>query len=206
MISFVYFDVGGVIELDFSKTNKWRDLKKELGIPPKRDQEFENLWKEWESEMCVGRDTQSVLAEVKEKFNSAVPSNYSLLIDGYINRFEINKSIWPIIDNIRQKYRCGLLTNMYPQMFIELEKRGLIPSVPWEVVIDSSVVHLEKPDPRIFHLAQEKAGVKGEEIFFIDNTQGHLDVAQTLGWQTFLYDPSHPDSSSQALLEKFTSH
>ena len=31
-LSFIYFDVGGVVIQDFSGTNKWSQLKRELGI------------------------------------------------------------------------------------------------------------------------------------------------------------------------------
>ena len=99
MISFVYFDVGGVVILDFSGTNKWEMVKKEWGI-----------------------------------------------------------------------------TDAY-----------------WDVVIDSSVVGL----------AKQKAGVKGDEILFAENSPKNIDTAQSLGWQTFLYDPVHHEESSHKLLEFF---
>ena len=40
MVKFVYFDLGGVAELDFSKTNNWDNLQKELGIKPEQQQEY----------------------------------------------------------------------------------------------------------------------------------------------------------------------
>ena len=41
MISFVYFDVGGVAIKDFSGSDKWTELKKEVGVTPENDAEFE---------------------------------------------------------------------------------------------------------------------------------------------------------------------
>ena len=39
-ISFVYFDVGGVILLDYSGTNKWVEMQRGLGINPELDAKF----------------------------------------------------------------------------------------------------------------------------------------------------------------------
>lgn len=36
MIKFIYFDVGGVAIRDFNGTDKWENLKKELGIPKEK--------------------------------------------------------------------------------------------------------------------------------------------------------------------------
>ncbi len=203
MISFVYFDLGGVVELDFSGTNKWSQLKKELGISAKKDKAFEDFWNKYETEVNVGRDVETLIPLIKEKFGSNLPDKYSFLMDGFVNRFEVNKSIWPVIDKIHQKCRIGLLTNMYPHMFEEIKKRGLLPVVKWDVIIDSSIVGIEKPDPRIFKLGEQRAGVKGKEILFVENTPSHVCAAKDFGWQTFLYDSAHPKDSSNKLSALF---
>jgi FMN phosphatase YigB (HAD superfamily)/dephospho-CoA kinase len=206
MASFVYFDLGGVVELDFSGTNKWKQLKKELGIPSDKDKEFEDFWNKYEAEVNIGRDVETLIPLIKEKFGSKLPDKYSLLIDGFVNRFEVNKSIWPVIDKIHQKCRIGLLTNMYPRMFEAIKNRGLLPSVTWDVIIDSSVVGIQKPDPRIFELGEKRAGVKGKKILFVENTPSHVRAAKDFGWQTFLYNSAHPKDSSNRLLALFNTH
>jgi FMN phosphatase YigB (HAD superfamily)/broad-specificity NMP kinase len=206
MTSFVYFDLGGVVELDFSGTNKWKQLKKELGISLDKDKEFEDFWNKYEAEVSIGRDVETLIPLIKEKFGSKFPTKYSLLMDGFVNRFEINKSIWHVIDKIHQKCRIGLLTNMYPQMFEAIKKRNLLPNVTWDVIIDSSVVGIQKPDSRIFKLGERRAGVKGKEILFVENTPGHVHAAKNFGWQTFLYDSAHPKDSSNKLLALFNTH
>ena len=45
---------------------------------------------------------------------------------------------------------------------------------------------LQKPEPKIFELAQKLADVRGEEILFVENTKEHTEVAKTLSWQTFI--------------------
>ncbi len=92
---------------------------------------------------------------------------------------------------------------MYPGMFAAIKEKGLLPNVPWEIVIDSSVVGMKKPERPIYDLAREKAGVKNEEIFFVDNVPNNITAAKNLGWHTFLYDPVHAEESSQRLLQQF---
>ena len=132
MIKFIYFDVGGVVIKDFSETNKWEDLKQELGIPPDRSQEFEDIYDLYQDEINTNREIDSLLPIYKEKFNIIIPHNYSLLVDGFIKRFEKNRSIWPIIKTAKSKFKIGLLTNMYPGMLIEIKKADLLPDIDFD--------------------------------------------------------------------------
>jgi FMN phosphatase YigB (HAD superfamily) len=201
MIKFVYFDVGGVVELDFSGTNKWEELKNELGITPEIKADYESFWNESEKQLCVDLDAEVLLNRLKKRFHLKLPPKYSFLQNGFIDRFEANPSIWPIIDQIRQKCPVGLLTNMYLNMFPAIQNRELLPPVTWREIIDSSVVKLRKPDLAIYQLAQKRAAVPDTEILFIDNVQKNLDPAVSLGWQTFLYDSANPKESSEKLLK-----
>lgn len=199
MINFVYFDLGGVVINDFSGTNKWSQLKKELGITPEKDKQFENFWKKYEAKACIGRNIETLLPLTKKEFNSQLPNNYSLLLDGFVNRFETNQSIWPIINKFHQHCRVGLLTNMYPEMLTAIKNKGLLPNISWDLIIDSSVAGVQKPDPKIFQLAEQEANTKAKEILFIENSPQNIKAAQSLGWQTFLYDSSNSVESSYKL-------
>ncbi len=198
---FVYFDVGGVVIMDFSGTNKWQELKNELGITPDKDQKFEEFWNKYEKEICISRETDSLIPLIKEEFKVNIPDNYSLLIDGFVKRFEQNKSIWPVIEKIAKQSKVGLLTNQYLNMFPALKSRGLLPNISWDVILDSSIEKIQKPDPQIFQLAQERAGFKGQEILFVENSPKHINAALTFNWQTFLYNSSNPENSSKELLD-----
>jgi FMN phosphatase YigB (HAD superfamily) len=203
MIEFVYFDLGGVTILDFSGTDKWSQLKKELGIGVDKEKQFEDFWEKNEPGLCLGkRDTDSLLPLMKQELGISVPDNYSLLIDGFVNRFETNKSIWPVINKIHKVCKVGLLTNAYTGMLDAIKKKRILPDVTWDITIDSSIVGLQKPDPEIFFLAQEKAKASGKEILFVENSPKHTKAAEQFGsWQTFLYDSSKPEDSSNKLSE-----
>lgn len=203
MISFVYFDLGGVVVLDFSGTDKWVQLKKELGISAEKDREFEAFWDKYEPKVNTGRDVETLLPLIKRRFDSKLPEGYSFLIDGFVNRFEINKSIWPVISKIHKQCGIGLLTNMYPHMFEAVRKRGIMPKIKWDVIIDSSKEGIAKPDLRIFKLAEQRAGFTGREVLFVDNSRTHVDATNAFGWQTFLYNSARPEESSRRLIEAF---
>lgn len=199
MISFIYFDVGGVAMLDFSGTNKWELLKKEMGVNESNNTAWENVWNRYKDEVCVNKDVDTLVPLFREAgFN--LPKDYSML-ESFINLFEKNESIWSVMESTKSKYRVGLLTNMYPRLLDELFFRKLIPPKEWwEIIVDSSEVGLQKPDKSIYELAQQRADAKVEEILFVENTSENLQAAKDAGWQTFAYDSTNPQWSSDILM------
>jgi FMN phosphatase YigB (HAD superfamily) len=199
-ISFVYFDIGGVVVQDFFGTNKWKQLQLDLGITEKHTLRFQAVWKQYRNRICINTNVDSLLPVFQKEFGITYPQGYSLLED-FVNRFEQNLSIWPVIEKIHTYYPVGLLTNMYVGMYPLILKKGLLPPVTWNVIVDSSVVGLQKPDGKIYELAKQRANVHHNEILFVENGEDNLKAAQNLGWQTFFYDSRHPAESSQKLLE-----
>lgn len=204
MIEFVYFDVGGVVVKDFSGTNKFNELWSELGVDPENKEAVKKLWDSCKRTRCVTFDIDDLLPRFKA-LGLNVSEDYSLLM-GFVDRFEKNEAIWPVIDVIQENVRVGLLTDQYPRMFDNIRKAGILPSIDWDIIIDSSEVNMQKPDDEIFVFAEKEAGVDGEHILFVDNAQHNIDVAEKHGWQTFLYDPQQSEVSSKKLLEYFMSN
>lgn len=203
---FVYFDVGGVIIQDFSASNKWSELKNELGITPEKNDAFESLWQQYEWEICLHRDVESLVPILNKELQLTLPASFSLL-NAFVNRFESNPNINTALHFLREHgYRIGLLTNMYPKMLESIRQKNILPSVPFEVIVDSSEVGWQKPQHEIFHLAQKMANiVKPEEIFFIDNSLTHIAAAQACGWQTYYFDSADYAQSSELLFNTLSS-
>ena len=199
-ISFIYFDVGGVLMKDFSATNKWEELIKSWGVKGSKIDEVKKRFKEFEKEACVGRDTEDFSLILSNEFGVNLPKKYSILRN-FVGRFERNEGIWKIVDDCRKKYRLGLLTNAYPGMFKLTKESGLLPRGDF-LVIDSSVVKQGKPNEGIYKTAQERCGVEAKKILFIDNGEKNLEVPKKLGWKTFWYDSADYEQSS-AELKKF---
>jgi putative hydrolase of the HAD superfamily len=71
----------------------------------------------------------------------------------------------------------------------------------FDVFIESSVVGLRKPDPRIYELACERLGVRPAEAAFLDDIGGNLKAARALGMTTIkVVEPSSALRELEALL------
>lgn len=197
---FVYFDVGGVLLLDYSGTNKWVEMKRDLGVTEDLDEKFDEVWKRHRSRICIDCDVDNIVSDFEKEVGIVIPENYSMLAD-FVNRFEVNDGIWLVAQSVKEKYKTGLLTNQYPRMFNLVKEKNLIPDVDWDVVVDSSVVGYQKPEQAIFELAEKEANHDPSEIFFIDNSPEHLEGAKKRGWKTFLYDPQNVTESNKKLTE-----
>lgn len=134
VMDFIYFDVGGVVILDFSKTNKWDELLENIGVKGKDKGELNRIFTEEEYRFCAGeKDADTFIEILTNRFNLDLPENYSFL-DDFVNRFESNPLLAEIIRDLKQKYQIGLLTNMYPNMLDGIKSKGLLPNVYWDVV------------------------------------------------------------------------
>src|SRR3989338_11303956 len=91
-IKFIYFDVGGVVILDYSKTNKWNEMLEDLGVSDEVKPMFNQLFEDHEQRICIGEDINIFVEEAIRKLGFTFPSNYNMTQD-FVNRFEVNKSI-----------------------------------------------------------------------------------------------------------------
>jgi putative hydrolase of the HAD superfamily len=85
-------------------------------------------------------------------------------------------------------YRLGVISNADGRVEALLESVGLRPH--FEFVIDSGVVGVEKPDPRIFRMGVEKLGVEPHEAAYVGDIY-EIDVvgARDAGLHPILIDP-----------------
>ncbi len=200
MISFIYFDLGGVAVDDFTGNNKWQELGDEMGLTDANRDGFKEFWQQNELKFCTTDDIDSYLPALEDQLNIKLPEGFSLL-HALVDRFYANEPIQPIIIDAKSKTRIGLLTNISPGMLDLINQKGILPDVVWDEIVDSSIEHVMKPNPRIFEIAQERAGVPADQILFVDNKQSHCDAAEAMGWQTFYYSSADRFKSSQELSE-----
>jgi putative hydrolase of the HAD superfamily len=91
-----------------------------------------------------------------------------------------------MVDTVRQLraagYRTALLTNNAREW--EPTWRSLIPvDELFDVVVDSSVVGLRKPDPEIFELTCARMELAPSECIFVDDLECNVDAAAALGME-----------------------
>lgn len=184
MVKFVYFDVGGVALQDFTGRNYGEEFSSRIKLG-----KYGNLYSLWNNFL--------------KKSNNNFPFFYQKYLTWKVKRLGDNKTIWPIIKIINKSSKVGLLTNMYVNLLGLIKKSNLLPNIDWDVVVDSSVVGVEKPNLKIYKIAEEMSGFIGKEILFIDNTKQNVDAAIKFGWNGFLYDPTNCEASSKKLLEYY---
>lgn len=200
MIRHIYFDLGGVVIIDFAGTNKSEELKHDLGLTGKNAVLFDDIVRTYSDkyDFNIDYDIDKLLPVFEKELNLKFPKDYSFLHD-IVQRFDQNPSIWPLLKKAKETYRLGLLTNMFPRMFKSIKNRKLLPPIAWDVVVDSSAVGLQKPNRDIFELAQKLSKANNDEILFVDNSMENVTAADHFGWRTLLYDPTHPKESNKKL-------
>jgi HAD superfamily hydrolase (TIGR01509 family) len=84
-------------------------------------------------------------------------------------------------------YRIGVVSNAEGRVERDLEGAGYAGLL--ETVVDSHLVGVEKPDPRIFHIALERLSVTAETAVFVGDVPA-VDVvgARAAGLQAILLD------------------
>ena len=196
---FVYFDIGGVMLRDFTNTNKWAEMKKDLGVNKENEEIFDSIWQRHRSRICIDCDIDTIIPEFEKEAGIVFPKDYSMLED-FVDRFDPSPSIWLVIDKVKDNYKIGLLTNTYPLMLDMIRAKNKFPKYDWEVIVDSSLVGFQKPESEIYEIAEERSGLKPEELFFIDNLSKNTNAAKKRGWKVFHYDDQNPEKASKELI------
>lgn len=199
-ISFIYFDVGGVVIKDFSASKKWEEMLLDLGIKQADFDKFNGIYDRHARQINTHLKIDSLLPMLSKEFGIKFPKDYSWL-DDFIKRFEVNSGIAPIIEQLSTTHKLGLLTNMWPGMLDKIFTAGLMPIANWQIIVDSTIIGMQKPDREIYEYAQRETGVPVSEIMFIDNSPQHLVEPAKLGWQTYFYDSKDYEKSSRDLAQ-----
>ncbi len=68
--------------------------------------------------------------------------------------------------------------------------RNLVPTAEiFDHIVDSCEVGVRKPEPEIFKIALNAAGVEPTEVLFLDDFEGNLDTAKSMGIDGLLVTP-----------------
>ena len=190
-VRFVYFDLNNCLVRFYQRA--FTKIAADADIPVDVVETF--FWR-YNEQVCRGDMSM-------EEFNQKL-SNVLHLSDFdwrpyYLDATVPTPEIGEFVTWAREHYGLGLLTNSMPGVLQLMIVRGLLPKVSFDVVIDSSEVHLVKPERAIYELAQEKSGCVPEEILFIDDTRANIMAAEKLGWHVMWFDDSRPRESVERL-------
>ncbi len=186
-VQFIYFDVNGCIVRFYHRA--FANIAIDYDVPPDL---VEMAFLHYNDEACRG-----ILSQ--DDFNQVISKRLGIKnLDWrkyYLSAVEPMPGMQEIIKWASQNYQVGLLTNIMPGLLKSLIDKGIVPDVKYQAIIDSSEVGLTKPDPAIFKLAQEKAGMPADKILLIDDTRENVATAESLDWHVLWFDYSRPEDS-----------
>ncbi len=184
-VKVVLFDLGNVI-LPFNNYQIAEKL-----CPFSKNREFQDPQKIFSylfdfekgviNEFDKGKMSPSQFFETVKK-SLGLTIAYDQFVPIWTEIFTENEEISEIIRSLKGKWRLGLLSNTDPLHFNSIVSRFPVIST-FEKWILSYEVGFKKPDPCIFQKAIEWASVLPERILFIDDTEGHVAAAISLGMQ-----------------------
>ena len=100
-----------------------------------------------------------------------------------------------LVEWAADNYSIGVLSNSMPGFIPSMREAGMLPDAHFDVIIDSSEVGALKPEPKIFEIAAERAGVEPHEIMLIDDNRTNLMAAEDAGWRAIQFDNYQPEIS-----------
>lgn len=187
-ISFVYFDINGCLVGFFHRA--FTKIAVDLQLPLEM---VESTCWHYNDAVCRGeisiQEYDQALAKAFKVENFDWSSYYLKAIDPIPESREL-------VSWASQHYRIGLLSNIMPHLIDEMIARDLIPNLPYDVIIDSSQVKAIKPEPAIFEIAAQKAGVPPDQILLVDDSRANLMAAEKTGWRVSWFDDYRPKESS----------
>lgn len=80
-------------------------------------------------------------------------------------------------------YRLAILTNMPPDFLDRFERSAGAFRRLAEVEVVSGLEGVVKPEAAIYRLVEERMGLRGESLFFLDDTERNVEAARALGWR-----------------------
>jgi len=204
----VIFDLFGTLVDGFGSFGSaihMREMASALGIP---DEQFSQLWAQTIDMRIIGA-FDSVVANIKHVCDAMKrdprPEQISAAVEIRMNY--VKQTLQPkshAIETLTRLkeggYKTGLLSNCsieIPLLWHESAFANLI-----DEPIFSSLAHLKKPDPRIFHLACERLGAPAASCLYIaDGEDYELAAAAKVGLHPVLIRNSLRNNSSELLRE-----
>jgi HAD superfamily hydrolase (TIGR01509 family) len=186
-VRFVYFDVNNCLVRFFH-----RAFTRIASVSDMPSDVVETLFWHYNDQICRGEMTF-------DEFNTTIGKQLHIVNfdwrGHYLETTETMPHMHELLLWARQHYGIGLLTNSMPGLIQQMQECGLLPRIQYDAVVDSSEVHLLKPEREIFEIAQKRAGCRPEEIFFTDDTRPNILAAQKFGWHVMWFDDSRPSES-----------
>lgn len=179
-LKFLYFDLGKVL-VNFSVERMLAQVGAVAGISAEtvRTAVFgSGMWRDHEAGRLSDRQFYEAFCEA-----TGSRPEYEALAAAATEIFEFNWAMLPLVSQLRQAgYRLGILSNTCAMHWDYCIKRYRLIAEAFDVYALSYRMGAVKPEAAIFRDAAELAGVRPEEIFFVDDILEHVVGARSVGF------------------------
>ena len=189
MIDYVIFDFGRVI-VDFDETKMTRAyVKDEALVPLVRDTVFDRKY--WDLLDLGTISDDEVKAGIASRLSEPLTCAAYDVYDNWIAHVDILDGIEDAILTAKARAKgIYLLSNISPQFVENYHRHPTLARIlsHFDGLVFSGVLHMVKPDARIFNYLLDTYGVPPEKALFIDDSQKNIDGARAVGIQPYLFD------------------
>jgi putative hydrolase of the HAD superfamily len=194
MYEAVIFDLGGVVFP--SPFEAFDEYDATAGLPPGSVRALIRTSSETGAWAALERGELTMTAFASALETEAAAAGFALDAVGLMrslgNHFGPRPAMVTAITRIRDAgLRTAALTNNWPNANGEQSPNRLPDTLEFDVVVESSVEGLRKPDPRIYRLALDRLDVEPAATVFLDDLGINLKPARELGITTIkVADPA----------------
>jgi len=208
MVRAVFWDFGGV--LTTSPFEAFNRFEREQGLPEGFIRRINatnpdgNAWARFESNRITLEEFDRLFEQ--ESRAAGHPIRGSRVIE--LLAGDVRPQMVRALERIRRDFRTACITNNVPAgegpgMQPDAERAAEIQGIMdlFEFVIESSKTGVRKPDPRIYEMACERAGVEPSEVVYLDDLGINLKPAAKMGMTTLkVTDPEAALSELEGIL------
>ena len=173
----VFFDLGGVIVRTEYQSPRQR-LADRLGM------EYDDLNKivfdsETGTQASIGAITSLQHWEAVLKRLKRPAEEIDAIRDEFFAGDIVDRQILDFLRSLRGTHKTGLISNAWSDLrdFIVREKM----EDAFDHIVISAEVGVAKPEPKIFRIALEQAGVQAEEAVFVDDFYVNIEGCEKVG-------------------------
>jgi FMN phosphatase YigB (HAD superfamily)/DNA-binding XRE family transcriptional regulator len=190
-VTFVYFDVNGVLVRFFHKA--FTEIAR---ISNKPTDIIETLYWRYNDAAISGQMSMDEFNAILGKAFDIQDFDWS---KHYFNNIEAMPGVNEVVEWASEHFEVGLISNNMPGFIDRLIRDKIIPDINYKVIVDSSKAGVIKPDAKIYQIAQELAAVDSKEILTIDDSRSNLVVADRAGWHVVWFDEMDPAESVERI-------
>lgn len=163
--------------------------------------EFKSFYNDFVLDMDVGKESVSEFwKKSAENFGLKNALEYNLA-KSWVSDYKIIQPVFEMIHSLEGKVEMGIISNIHADVWWAAFEDNWVPKIKYKEILLSSDLGIIKPIRDIYEIAQEKSGMKAEEILFIDDKEENLVEPKKMGWKTVLFDQSKAIDGVNKIME-----